>query len=175
VRGYGLNLLYWGYGPKVGSCEYGNEKLISKRAGNVLTKWETLSFLRRTMLHGITWLLVFSILCSLKVLANLKKLARLIFGDSTVFQILKIKLLWEKITVWGERLFLATVGTCRAIVKAGNKGGRDRRGAQCSHLNYSGDQIDDCPKAGWNITSPTDGLAGALCFASPWRPLQRQC
>jgi len=37
----------------VGSCEHGDEHSDSTKAGNFLTSWETISFSRRTLLHGI--------------------------------------------------------------------------------------------------------------------------
>jgi hypothetical protein len=44
-------------------------------------------------------------------------------------------------------MFLAAMRTCRAIVQVENKGGRYNREALDPRLKYSGDQIDDCPKA----------------------------
>jgi hypothetical protein len=37
-----------------GYCEHGNEPSGSIKGGNFLTSWETASFSRRTLLHGLS-------------------------------------------------------------------------------------------------------------------------
>jgi hypothetical protein len=44
-------------GPAAGSCKRGNEPSVPWKAGNFLTRWATISFLRRPMLQEISYFL----------------------------------------------------------------------------------------------------------------------
>jgi hypothetical protein len=52
--GYGLDRVGSGEGQVAGSCECCNEPSGSINAGNFLTGCKPVSFLRRTLLHGVS-------------------------------------------------------------------------------------------------------------------------
>jgi hypothetical protein len=61
-EGHGLDWASSGYGQMAGSCECGNEPPGSIKCGgggNFLTSWETVSFSRRSLLHGVLYLFLF--------------------------------------------------------------------------------------------------------------------
>jgi len=47
LRNHGLEL--------AGLCEYGNEHSCFMKCGEFLASWETVSFSRRTLLHGVRY------------------------------------------------------------------------------------------------------------------------
>jgi len=48
-----------GYGPVVGCCEHGNEPSRSMKGGNFLNFLVTIGFSRRTLLHGVSYVVIF--------------------------------------------------------------------------------------------------------------------
>jgi hypothetical protein len=58
-RGYGLDSSGSGQELVADSCEHGNEPSGSTKAWNFLTFWETISFSKRTLLHGVSYHSVF--------------------------------------------------------------------------------------------------------------------
>jgi hypothetical protein len=85
----------------------------------------------------------------------------LTFGVSAVFQILEIKMLREQIMCLGRKVVSGGRGDMYSYREGWGQRQPGIREAQGSRQKYSGDQIET------SITSHTEGLAGALCFASP--------
>jgi hypothetical protein len=52
----GAGLCLFGSGQVAGSCEHGNEFLGVIKCANFLSSWETISFSRRTLLQGLSYL-----------------------------------------------------------------------------------------------------------------------
>jgi hypothetical protein len=63
VGGCGLNSSGTGQSPPVGCCQHGNEISGSIKAGNFLTSRETISFSRRTILHGVRHVYIYMFVC----------------------------------------------------------------------------------------------------------------
>jgi len=53
---FGLDISGSGWGPVACCCEHVNEPSGSLKDGYSLTSWATVSFLRRTLLHGVSLL-----------------------------------------------------------------------------------------------------------------------
>jgi hypothetical protein len=53
VGGFGLVSSDSGYGTVAGSCEHGNETSGYIKGREFLTRWETITFSRRTLLHEV--------------------------------------------------------------------------------------------------------------------------